>query len=44
MIVMIAMTHDSFCQDPVPEKSIRNGQSVYETYCLSCHMADGNGL
>ncbi len=44
MIFMAAMTNDSFCQDPVPEKSIRNGQSVYETYCLSCHMADGNGL
>ena len=44
MIFMAAMTNDSFCQNPVPETSIRNGQTVYEAYCLSCHMADGNGL
>lgn len=44
MIFLAAMTNDSFSQNPTPETSIRNGQTVYEAYCLSCHMADGNGL
>ncbi|MCC6759614.1 MAG: cytochrome c [Chitinophagaceae bacterium] len=25
-------------------KSIERGKTVYETYCQSCHMEDGNGM
>ena len=41
-ILFIASTGRSFCQDA--SQSIQNGQSIYSTYCMSCHMEDGNGL
>ena len=39
---MIAITSQSFSQSS--NASIQNGQDVYASYCISCHMENGNGL
>ena len=41
-VLCLAITNKSFSQNTAT--SIQNGQSVYSTYCMSCHMEDGNGL
>lgn len=41
-ILFIAFTGKSYSQNT--SQSIQNGQSIYSTYCMSCHMEDGNGL
>ena len=33
----------SFFQAYNLSKSVAAGKAVYETYCMNCHMADGNG-
>lgn len=44
IIVWVTITAQSFYQ-PGPNKlSYENGKTVYTTYCISCHMEDGNGL
>jgi nitrite reductase (NO-forming) len=43
IVLIVALVSQSFNQTS-PQTSIKNGQSVYETYCISCHMEDGNGL
>ncbi len=30
-------------QNTVPEKVMDSGNTVYKTYCLACHQADGSG-
>jgi nitrite reductase (NO-forming) len=45
--LLFAMAFTPFCstgQTTPTATSMRNGQAAYETYCLSCHMADGNGI
>lgn len=29
---------------PISEEVLAAGQTVYNTYCMACHMADGNGV
>ncbi len=36
-------TKSSQQEDPLKE-SMKRGKTVYETYCLSCHMEKGEGL
>ena len=43
IVLIVAIGSQSFKQTS-PQTSIKNGQAVYETYCISCHMEDGNGL
>lgn len=41
-ILFIVAISISYSQNT--SQSIQNGQSIYSTYCMSCHMEDGNGL
>ncbi len=41
-IITIAIISQSFYQGT--NASIQNGKNVYDTYCISCHMENGNGL
>jgi nitrite reductase (NO-forming) len=41
-IITIAIISQSFYQGT--NASIQNGKNVYATYCISCHMENGNGL
>jgi nitrite reductase (NO-forming) len=43
IVLIVAIGSQSFNQTS-PQTSIKNGQAVYETYCISCHMEDGNGV
>ena len=43
IVLIVAIGSQSFNQT-APQTSIKNGQAVYETYCISCHMEDGNGV
>ena len=43
-IIMIAIVSQSFYQNTIPAASLQNGQNVYATYCMSCHMENGEGL
>lgn len=29
---------------PIPKKTMEAGKKVYDTYCLTCHQEDGNGV
>ena len=40
----LALTNKSFSQGTNASKSLQNGQSIYATYCMSCHMENGEGL
>jgi mono/diheme cytochrome c family protein len=31
-------------EQPLPKGSMERGKKVYETYCLTCHQADGTGV
>jgi mono/diheme cytochrome c family protein len=42
--VMIAIVTQSFYQNTIPTARLQNGQTVYATYCMSCHMENGAGL
>lgn len=42
-IAMLA-TAQSFSQSNNLNPSVKNGQTVYTTYCMSCHMENGQGL
>lgn len=44
VIALVGITAQSFYQQNPNKKSFENGKTVYATYCLSCHMEDGNGL
>lgn len=44
IIVLMTITTQSFYQQTPNQASYENGKTVYTTYCLSCHMEDGNGL
>ena len=44
VIIMIAIVTQSFDQNKIPTASLQNGQTVYVTYCMSCHMENGEGL
>ena len=41
-VILISSINYAFSQNT--SSSIQNGQSIYSTYCMSCHMEDGNGL
>jgi nitrite reductase (NO-forming) len=43
IVLLIALSSQSFDQ-ATPQAGIKKGQVVYETYCISCHMEDGNGV
>jgi len=42
LVITIAIISQSFYQGI--NASIQNGKNVYATYCISCHMENGNGL
>jgi len=46
--MMAALVASSFTKQRLNQgdlkASIERGSKVYETYCLSCHMADGSGV
>lgn len=44
VVLTTSFTTQSFCQNTSASPSVKNGQSVYESYCISCHMEDGNGI
>jgi nitrite reductase (NO-forming) len=44
VIFILAITLLSFQQAFNLKASVERGKTVYETSCLSCHMADGKGL
>ena len=41
-LVMMAIGSQSFKQ--VSNPSLSNGKNVYETYCMSCHQENGQGI
>lgn len=42
-VITIAILSQSFYQG-TPNPSIQNGKNVYATYCMSCHMENGEGI
>ncbi len=44
IVVVIAIASQSFYIQAGSSKSIQDGQSVYATYCMSCHMENGEGV
>lgn len=42
-VITIAIMSQSFYQ-VTPNPSIQNGKNVYATYCMSCHMENGEGI
>ena len=44
LILIFCTSLISWQTQPGLKASIERGKSVYETYCLSCHQADGAGV
>lgn len=44
VILTLTVTSQSFSQTISANSSLKNGQSLYATFCMSCHMEDGNGV
>ncbi|MFV5701332.1 c-type cytochrome [Flavobacterium sp. XS2P12] len=44
VLLVLALTLQSFNQNFDLKASIVRGKSVYNTQCASCHMEDGNGI
>ena len=42
VVIAITIVTQSFYQGS--NTSIQNGKTVYETYCMSCHMENGEGV
>jgi nitrite reductase (NO-forming) len=42
ILLLLVSNEKSFGQNTTA--SMENGKSIYSTYCMSCHMEDGNGL
>jgi mono/diheme cytochrome c family protein len=42
ILLLLVSNEKSFGQNTTA--SMENGKSIYSTYCMSCHMDDGNGL
>lgn len=40
ILIMAAQTKPK----PIPRKTMEAGKTVYDTYCLACHQADGGGV
>ncbi len=43
VIILIALGSQSFKKDTA-SSNLQNGKNVYETYCMSCHMENGEGI
>lgn len=43
LTVILAISLQSFNQQP-SAANLQNGKTVYETYCMSCHQENGNGI
>ena len=43
-ILTVGWSFQASSQSSASATSLKNGQSVYISYCQSCHMEDGNGL
>lgn len=43
MVLVVFILTSSFFQKYDLPKSIERGKEVYTSYCMSCHMVDGNG-
>ena len=44
LLVICSLALFSFDQSDDLASSVARGKSVYETYCTSCHMAEGEGV
>ena len=44
IITIVSFFTLSFTQSDGLSASVERGKSVYETHCMSCHMAEGQGL
>ena len=44
LITIVSVFTLSFTQSDGLSASMERGKSVYETHCMSCHMAEGQGL
>lgn len=46
LFVFIIILYSAVClgQSTTNNPSIKNGKTVYATFCMSCHMEDGKGL
>jgi mono/diheme cytochrome c family protein len=43
-VLMVGFSLQANSQSNASDTRLKNGQSVYISYCQSCHMEDGNGL
>lgn len=43
ILTAVLTTGSSFYKQGGLKESIKRGQEVYTSYCMSCHMEDGNG-
>jgi mono/diheme cytochrome c family protein len=44
MISAVSFKNAGTAQQPASKASIERGKTVYTTYCLACHQADGSGV
>ena len=44
LITCITISGLAFSAQPSLKSSIERGKQIYNTYCLSCHQADGKGV
>lgn len=44
VVLVLALTLQSFNQDFDLKASVARGKTVFDSQCASCHMEDGNGL
>ncbi len=44
IFLFLVFTLISWQTQPGLKASVERGKNVYETYCLSCHQADGSGV
>lgn len=44
MVILLAITSQSFYKTNTQSSNLNKGKEVYTIYCQSCHMEDGNGV
>lgn len=44
IVIGVALVSFSFCAQPSLKASMDRGKVVFNTYCLTCHQADGKGV
>lgn len=41
---LLSTTSNLYCQNKDLEESIKRGKVVYDDFCITCHMGNGEGL